>query len=507
MFVLLSPLLVTAAHAVPPSRLSDLTLTEVQADPNVVAPYYGEWFEIHNNTADPIELNGLVISRAGQSITVPSSPPITLGALDYFVFGASADRDSGATDYNGNVEVDYVYSYFTEFNISAPDDAISLTYDGLVLDTLDWDSSWDLVPNAAHQVQPNALGNEWANDLSWNWCPADSFIPVSGMYGTPGSANDQCSAEYNRDNDGDGYSEFEGDCDDEHADIHPDAVDGVEAPNGVANDDADCDGIRDDGITDDDGDSYTEVDGDCNDGDATVNPGETESSNGVDDECNGCIDDVDEDGDGWTADPECAVVCDSDHDGDIDSSDRLCYDCREGDASYNPDATEIPYDGEDQDCSGFDACDEDGDGYEATSAYGVGCSGTDCDDTLAEVHPGAVENNGNGLDDDCDGTVDVPDADGDGYTVEEGDCMDLDEESGTAEQAALSGQVHPGAREACFDMLDNDCDGWIDNLPTCERGLGGASVKGGGLCSTTGEGAAGIAVLGLLLTATRRRRA
>ena len=508
MFVLPTSLLVATALGAPPSRINDLTITEVQPDPNEVAPYYGEWFEIHNNSGGPIELNGLVINRTGQSITLPDAPVITLGASDYFVFGTSAETDPGAASFNGNVEVDYVYDYFTEFNMVASDDAMSLVYDGLVLDSLVWDSSWDFVPNAAHQVQPNALANEWANDLAWNWCSSPSFIPVSGMHGTPGGDNDQCGSEYNRDNDGDGYSEFEGDCDDEHADIHPEAVDGVEAPNGVANDDADCDGIRDDGITDEDGDGYTEVDGDCNDANDEVNPGSAEVANGLDDDCNGCVDDVDVDGDGWTPDPECGVVCDSDDDGDIDANDRLCYDCLEGDATFNPDAADIPYDDLDQDCSGFDECDVDGDGYKATSTAGPGCDGNDCDDTRAEVHPGAIEANGNGLDDDCDGIVDVPDADGDGYTVEGGDCMDVDAETGTGEQVALSPQVNPGAREICFDMLDNDCDGWIDNLATCTRDEAGTRVKGGGLCSTGGAGAAsGLVLLGLALAAARRRRA
>ncbi len=55
--------------------------------------------------------------------------------------------------------------------------------------------------------------------------------------------------------------------------------------------DDDCDGSVDEGF-DQDGDSYTTCDGDCNDAVASIHPGAVEVFNGVDDDCNNIIDDV-----------------------------------------------------------------------------------------------------------------------------------------------------------------------------------------------------------------------
>src|SRR5690349_4054417 len=50
--------------------------------------------------------------------------------------------------------------------------------------------------------------------------------------------------------------------------------------------------------------------------------------------------------------------------------------------------------------------DADGDHH---AAIGSCTAADDCDDTDAMAHPGAGELCGNGLDDDCDGTIDEPD--------------------------------------------------------------------------------------------------
>ena len=92
----------------------------------------------------------------------------------------------------------------------------------------------------------------------------------------------------NYDDDGDGFTEAQGDCDDANPFVNPDAEEIL-----GNNLDDDCNGDVDSGTNDydDDGDGYAENAGDCDDADPNVNPGMTEvPDNGLDDNCNGEID-------------------------------------------------------------------------------------------------------------------------------------------------------------------------------------------------------------------------
>ena len=212
-----------------------------------------------------------------------------------------------------------------------------------------------------------------------------------------------------------------------------------------------------------DGDGHADIlcgGDDCNDNDSSIHPGAAEiCGDGVDQNCDG-------------ADETCACLTDADHDGNI--STLLCggTDCcdlgteavlgctAQSATQIHPGATEICGDGIDQDCDGIDAAcncaDADGDGYRASS-----CGGDDCNDGNPNINPGVGEICGDGIDQNCDGMdapCGCPDADSDGYTAQwcgGTDCNDNDP------------LTHPGAPDDCSDAIDQNCDGWI---PSCYSG-------------------------------------
>jgi predicted outer membrane repeat protein len=75
-------------------------------------------------------------------------------------------------------------------------------------------------------------------------------------------------------------------------------------------------GTGGDTAVDDDGDGLTEDDGDCDDGDAAVFPGATEACDGADEDCSGVVDDLDADADGHSP-------CDAA--GDCDDTDPAAF--------------------------------------------------------------------------------------------------------------------------------------------------------------------------------------
>ncbi len=293
---------------------------------------------------------------------------------------------------------------------------------------------------------------------------------------------------------GDYQATHEGDCDDTQIAVNPDMT---EACNNV---DDDCNGSVDDGVTyetyyeDVDGDghgdsnntsttcdgappgSWVLIGGDCDDADPLNFPGNVESCDGEDNDCDGVEDngvsyitwyeDVDGDGhgDGATGQTLCSGPPGP-------SWVQLGDDCDDGDAANHPDNTEV-CDLGDNDCDGAvdEGFDVDADGYSE-------CEG-DCDDGSDVIYPGAPEIC-DGLNNDCDNEADEGedglycsdyylDADDDLYgDPSHSRCLCQPDYAGDYDAGNGSdcddsdASINPAAVEEC-DNVDNDCSGEVD---------------------------------------------
>ncbi|MBU6161957.1 MAG: hypothetical protein KGO50_12645, partial [Myxococcales bacterium] len=257
-----------------------------------------------------------------------------------------------------------------------------------------------------------------------------------------------------------------------------------------------------------DGDGYGSgslcVGPDCDDSDDGTNPDGSELCDGLDNDCDGVVDDgvrapfwADGDGDTWGSGESTLYCVGAEPAGWV----NRVGDCDDVSNVRFPGRAEL-CDSLDNDCDGdvdesltrtFFA-DVDGDGFgDATSPAtycpevapaGYVVSSTDCQPENPVVFPGAIELC-DGIDNDCDVAIDeqtvsiYPDVDGDGFGRTSGEflgCPPAGERwvttNGDCDDSV--GTTYPGAVEIC-DARDSDCDGRVDedtNLATDNSNCG-----------------------------------
>jgi MYXO-CTERM domain-containing protein len=230
--------------------------------------------------------------------------------------------------------------------IDAPYDAVDANCDGAD----DWDADGDGHASLLHAAVYRGTGTaDDCDDTNADISPSTDDTPYDGI-----DADCRGNDDWDADADGHASAaeadNYEGllptdDCDDSNPQVNPDVpdidYDGI---------DADC---RGDDDWDRDADGYAPSDvgyegdlptGDCDDTDPDIYPtAEDALYDGIDTDCTGG-DDYDADGDGYIPDGYAAYT------GDLPAGD-----CDDSDATIQPGAAEAPADGVDQNCDGLDS--------------------------------------------------------------------------------------------------------------------------------------------------------
>jgi hypothetical protein len=234
------------------------------------------------------------------------------------------------------------------------------------------------------------------------------------------------------------------------------------------------------GTVDGDGDGFSPP-ADCDDTDSGVFPGATELCDNKDNDCDAAVDE---------GNPGGGAACATGQPGVCAAGTEQCT---AGQIQCVPDTTASAEvcDGLDNDCdSAVDENDPGGGGVCGTGQAGVCAAGTQaCVAGTLQCEPDQAPSTEtcDGLDNDCDGTVDEGNPGGGAScgTSDVGECS-LGTQQCTGGAVICVGNIDPGA-ELC-DGLDNNCDGVVDDGnpgagTSCSTGLSGVCAAGAEQCT------------------------
>ena len=160
----------------------EVIVTEFMARSNAGQTDDGEWIELLNTSASPLDLNGCVLKDDGSDEHVLAGAPI-LAAGAYLVMAKSDDATA-----NHGLTPDYLYSQ----SLTNSGDEIVLVCGEVEIDRVDYTSAW-VTEGVAFQLASGQL-DATANDDIASWCDAmDAYGSADpAKLGTPGAANHAC---------------------------------------------------------------------------------------------------------------------------------------------------------------------------------------------------------------------------------------------------------------------------------------------------------------------------
>lgn len=161
---------------VAPPSAAQVVVSEIMANPQAVLDSKGEWFELHNAGAQPVNLDGWTIKDDKSNIHVIKGP-VTINAGGFLVLGNTKDPLI-----NGGVKVHYAYG--SGFYLANATDQIVVYDDAMKLvDRVSYDAGagWTIPQGASLSrrvlTAPAGPGNWCAESAAWSGSAGDRGTP------------------------------------------------------------------------------------------------------------------------------------------------------------------------------------------------------------------------------------------------------------------------------------------------------------------------------------------
>ncbi|MBL8785246.1 MAG: lamin tail domain-containing protein [Deltaproteobacteria bacterium] len=171
-----------------PSVAGQVIFTEVMRDSVLPAPDLGEWVEVKNTDAVPLDLRDCeLVNARGDRTVIRRGVPEVLAPSGHMVFAhrASSSENGGIPLNNGTPRS------LGDLVLGNGGDTLSLVCGGVEIDRVTWGWDWPGSVGIAMQLDRNKASGA-QNDLRASWCAATPVYGGLGQRGSPGTLNLAC---------------------------------------------------------------------------------------------------------------------------------------------------------------------------------------------------------------------------------------------------------------------------------------------------------------------------
>ncbi|MCP4572744.1 MAG: T9SS type A sorting domain-containing protein [bacterium] len=179
-----NPIVTNSTAAIVEPGEVNIVINEIMQNPLILGDADGEWFEVYNAGADPVDMEGWTIKDDGtDSHVIANGAPLVIAPGEYAVFGVNATIMALE-----GVTLKYQYSGIAQGN--SADELVLLDGTLTEIDRVMWDGGtlWPDPTGASMQYKGTGDNNDGTN-----WQTA-AVVFGTGDFGTPGAVNDMVSA-------------------------------------------------------------------------------------------------------------------------------------------------------------------------------------------------------------------------------------------------------------------------------------------------------------------------